>query len=65
MVVSVKNISQVVDISKYSEKDDNIISNKLFTRLFDEQKDIVEQHIYSPNGILLFSDYDYKNYLFS
>lgn len=61
-IVSIKDISSTVDISPYKQTDVSVISHKEFSRLFGDTNDYVEQHIYTTNGTLLLSDYDFKGY---
>lgn len=62
MLVSIKNISNLVDISPYKKNDEEIISSKNFIRNFGMPEDHIEQHIYSVDGNIIYSDYDYKDY---
>lgn len=62
MVISVKNISNLVDISPYKKQDEDIISSKNFIRNFGMPEDHIEQHIYTADGTIIYSNYDYRDY---
>jgi hypothetical protein len=60
MVVSEKRIN--VNLNKYDTIDESLIASRDFLRLFGIKEDYVEAHVYTLDGRILYSDYDYKDY---
>lgn len=58
----VTNISNVVSLENYSTSDASLLSSKDFVRSFGQATDYIEFHLYSPDGTLLLSDYNFRDY---
>lgn len=61
MVISVNRITDQ-GLDKYDTLDQSLIPSKDFIRNFGDVNDYVEAHIYTKDGRLLQSDYNYKGY---
>lgn len=61
MSVTIVDISEKINIDNI-QVNNELISSKNIFRSFDSSNDIVELHVYSPDGSLISSEYDYKNY---
>lgn len=61
MVVSVNRIVDQ-DLGKYDVLDQSLIPSKDFIRNFGDVNDYVEAHVYTKDGVLITSDYNYKGY---
>lgn len=60
MVTSVNKIN--VNFDKYDTIDSSLISSREYIRQFGLKEDYVEYHVYTKNGSLLYSNYNYTDY---
>ena len=60
MILSEKRIN--VNLSKYDVIDESLIASKDFIRIFGLTEDYVEAHLYSNDGRLLDSNYNFTDY---
>jgi hypothetical protein len=60
MVTSVNKIN--VNFDKYDTIDSSLIASRDYIRQFGLKEDYVEYHVYTKNGSLLYSNYNYKDY---
>lgn len=60
MVVSEKKLD--VSINKYDTIDQSLIVSKDFVRIFGEEEDYIEFHVYTPNDKILHSNYNFREY---
>jgi hypothetical protein len=60
MIVSEKKIS--LNLNKYDVIDQSLITSKNFVRNFGSQEDYVEAHLYTASDVIIYSNYDYKDY---
>lgn len=59
---SVVNEVNDINLDKYDVIDTNLIPSKQFTRVFGEDLDYIEAHLYTKDGVLINSEYDIKDY---
>jgi hypothetical protein len=60
MVTSVNKIN--VNFDKYDTIDSSLIASRDYIRQFGLKEDYVEYHVYTKNGSLLYSNYNYTDY---
>ena len=60
MVTSINKINANLD--KYDNIDSSLIASRDYIRQFGLKEDYVEYHIYTKNGSLLYSNYNYTDY---
>jgi hypothetical protein len=60
MVTSVNKIN--VNFDKYDTIDSSLIASRDYIRQFGLKEDYVEYHVYTKNGNLLYSNYNYTDY---
>jgi hypothetical protein len=60
MVTSVNKIN--VNFDKYDTIDSSLIASRDYIRQFGLKEDYVEYHVYTKNGSLLYSNYNYTEY---
>lgn len=60
MVTSINKINSSFD--KYDTIDSSLIASRDYIRQFGLKEDYVEYHVYTTNGTLLYSDYNYIDY---
>src|ERR1700719_1586785 len=58
----ITNIGNIVSLEDYSTSDVALLSSKNFVRSFGQPNDYIELHVYSPDGTLLNSNYNFKGY---
>ncbi len=60
MIISENRLN--INLNSYDTIDNSIAASREFIRSFGTEEDYVEAHIYNLSGVLLESNYDYKEY---
>ena len=60
MIVSINKIN--TQASNYDTIDQSLIASREFIRQFGTAEDYIEYHVYTKGGVLIYSNYDYRDY---